>query len=140
MSMARAAAASSRLSPNGLARRMIPRQARKPCSGAPVLEDQIAQGGRRRTDPRGIVADAVDGPAGIAAMARRHVVGHGGVLVVAAHARMDGDALALGEQLDGAGGDARVDLDAGEVMRNAIVVAAGLDVIVDADTSHGPLG
>jgi hypothetical protein len=70
-----------------------------------VLEDQLAQGGGGWPDQGRVLADAVDGPVGMAAMARRHVVGHGGVLVVAAHALMSGDAFAPGEDLDGVGGE-----------------------------------
>src|SRR5271167_3099344 len=55
------------------------------------LKDQFAQGRRRRPDQARVGADALDRPAGIAPMAGRHVLGDGGVLVVAAGAHMRGD-------------------------------------------------
>jgi hypothetical protein len=76
----------------------------------------------------------------MAPVARRHVVGHRGVLVGGAHALMGGDALAPGEELDGAGGEPRLDFDAGEAMGDAVVVALDLDMVVDADAAHAPLG
>ena len=65
------------------------------------LKDQFAQGRRRRPDQARVGADALDRPAGIAPMAGRHVLGDGGVLVVAAGAHMRGDPLALEKNLDG---------------------------------------
>src|SRR5947207_3471503 len=61
----------------------------------PVLEDQRAQGGGCRADRSGVLADAVDGPVGVTAMAGRHVLRQRGVLMIAAAAPMRGDALAL---------------------------------------------
>ena len=55
------------------------------------LKDQFAQGRRRRPDQARVGADALDRPAGIAPMAGRHVLGDGGVLVVAAGPHMRGD-------------------------------------------------
>ena len=52
---------------------------------------------------------------------------------------MDGDALALMENLDAAGGQARLDLDAGEAIGDGIIVGVDVDVIVDADPTHAPL-
>lgn len=65
---------------------------------------------------------------------------HGSVLVVAAHALMHGDPLALVENLDGAGGEAHLDLGADEAMGDAVVMRLDLDVIVDADPADPPLG
>src|SRR5260370_39289157 len=53
---------------------------------------------------------------------------------------MCGDPLALVEYLDGARGEARLDLGADEAMRDAVVMRLGLDVIVDADPADPPLG
>jgi hypothetical protein len=49
------------------------------------------------------------GPAGIAAVRARHVVGHGGVVALRRRARMGRDPLALMEQLDGGLGEACVE-------------------------------
>ena len=65
---------------------------------------------------------------------------HRRVLVVAAHALMCGDPLALVEYLDGARGEARLDLGANEAMRDAVVMRLDLDVIVDADPADPPFG
>ena len=46
---------------------------------------------------------------------------------------MDGDALALVEDLDAAGGQPRLDLGAGEAVGNGVIVGVDVDVIVDAD-------
>ncbi|MCA6105541.1 hypothetical protein J6525_45760 [Bradyrhizobium sp. WSM 4400] len=106
----------------------------------PLIEDQVAQRRGGRPDRGGLLANALDGPAGVAPMTGRHVFRHGGVLVVAAHALMRGDPLALVENLDGAGGEAHLDLGADEAMRDAVVMRLDLDVIVDADPADPPLG
>src|SRR5271165_1656566 len=59
----------------------------------PRLEDLLAQGGSRLADLAGVFPDALDRPAGIAPMARGHVLGNGGVLSVPAGPQVDGDAL-----------------------------------------------
>src|ERR1700687_5549103 len=69
------------------------------------IQDQVAQRGGGRPDRGCILADALDGPAGVAPMTGCHVLRHRGVLMVAAHALMRGDALALVENLDGAGSE-----------------------------------
>lgn len=105
-----------------------------------LVEDQVAQRRGGRPDRGSILADALDGPAGVAPMAGGHVLRHGGVLVVAAHALMRGDPLAPVENLDGAGREADLDLGANEAMRDAVVMRLDLDVIVDADPADPPLG
>src|SRR5579883_189454 len=105
-----------------------------------LVEDEVAQRAGRRADRGGVLADARDGPAGVAAMARCHVLRHGGVLVIAAHALMGGDPLALVEDLDGAGGEPHLDLGAHEAMRDAVVMLLDLDVIVEAHAPDAPLG
>src|SRR5205085_1660024 len=87
-----------------------------------------------------IVADARDGPAGIAAMAGRHVLGDGGVLVIAAHAAMGGDAFALEEDLHRADSEAHLHFAACEAVRDAVIVVAYFDVIIDADAADAPFG
>ena len=52
---------------------------------------------------------------------------------------MDGDALALVEDLDAAGGQPRLDLGASEAVGDGIIVGVDVDVIVDADPAHAPL-
>jgi hypothetical protein len=88
-----------------------------------LVEYEVAQYAYRRPDRGGVPADARDAPAGGStpcAPAR-------GALVVAAHARMRGDALALVEDLDGAG-ESR---GAHEAVRGTVVVLLHLDVVVE---------
>jgi hypothetical protein len=68
-------------------------------------------------------------------MTRRHVIGKGGVPVIAAGAQMGGDALALEKDLDGARRQAYLDLAARVAIRNAIEMPLDLDVVVDADAA-----
>ena len=53
---------------------------------------------------------------------------------------MRGDPLALVEDLDGAAGDAHLDLAAREAVRDRVEVAVDLDVIVEADPAQPPFG
>ena len=53
---------------------------------------------------------------------------------------MTGDALASVEALDGAGGDADVELAFNEVVRYRVVMALDLDVIIDVHPGFLPLG
>src|SRR5271154_3119573 len=73
----------------------------------PSLEDLFAQGRGRRADLAGVLPDALDRPAGVAPVAGRHVLGDRRVLPVPARPYVDGDALALVEDLDAAGGHPR---------------------------------
>lgn len=68
----------------------------------------MAQRRGGRPDDGGILADALNGPSGVAPMTGGHVLRHGRVLVVAAHALMRGDPFALVENLDGARGEPRI--------------------------------
>ena len=52
-----------------------------------------------------MATDALDRLIGVAPMAGRHVVSHRGVLAIATGAQAGGDALALGEHLDGPRGE-----------------------------------
>jgi Recombinase len=106
----------------------------------PLLQDLFAERRGCRTDERGVPADTVDGPVGITAMAGRHVVGRGGVLAVAARSHVHGDSLALDADLHGAAGEPHLDITAREPVRNAVEVALRLDVVVDSDPAHAPLG
>ena len=105
----------------------------------PGLEDLLAERRGRRADLAGVVPDALDRPAGVAPMAGGHVLGNGRVLPVPAPAQMNGDALALMENLDAAGGQPRLDLGAGEAVGDRIIVGVDVDVIIDADPAHAPL-
>src|ERR1700751_6418197 len=67
------------------------------------------------------------------------MLGNGRVLPVSACAQMNGDALALMEDLDAASGQPRLDLGAGEAVGDRIIVGVDVDVIVDADPAHAPL-
>ena len=104
------------------------------------IEDQLAKRRGGRPDRGGVLADALDGPAGVAPMTGGHVPRHRRVLVVAAHALMRGDPFTLVEDLDSAGGEAHLDLGADEAMRDAVVMRLDLDVIVDANPADPPLG
>jgi len=67
------------------------------------------------------------------------VLGNGRVLSVPAPAQMNGDALAVMENLDAAGGQSRLDLGAGEAVEDRIIMGVDVDVIVDAHPAHAPL-
>src|ERR1700680_1547810 len=115
MSMARVAAASRRATPNARARRRMPRQDRKPCSGCGLCSKMSSQSaGGCWPDEGSVSADAADGPVGVPAMTGRHVIGDRRVLAVATRPHMHGDPLAPGEDLDGAPGEAHLDLGARE--------------------------
>ena len=53
---------------------------------------------------------------------------------------MSGDPLAFEERFHGSGGESDIDLFAQEAKRNAVVVLADFDVIVDIDGGQFPLG
>src|SRR4051794_32427513 len=93
--MARIAAASRRTGPNDRTSRKAKTGAEALFGVRPTLQDQLAQGRRGRADRGGFMANALDRPIGIAPVARRHVVGNGGMPVIAAGAQMCGDPLAL---------------------------------------------
>src|SRR6202049_2370660 len=67
----------------------------------PALQDQLAERGGSGADRRALAANALDGPVGVAPMARRHVLGHGGVPMITAGAKMSGNPLALQKDLGG---------------------------------------
>src|ERR1700739_2116319 len=82
----------------------------------PGLEDLLAERCGCLADRAGVFPDALNRPAGVAPMARGHVLGNSGVLPVAAGPQVDGDALALVEDLDAASGQAYVNLGAEEAV------------------------
>src|SRR5258705_11609934 len=106
----------------------------------PMLQDQLTERHRRRSDQARVGADALDRPAAVPPMAERHVFRYRRVFVFAAHAHVGGDPLALEEDFDRPRGQPRVDLGAGEAMGDAIVMSGDLDVIVDTDAAHPPFG
>src|SRR5271156_1951242 len=105
----------------------------------PGLENVLAERRGRRADLAGVLPDALDRPAGIAPVAGRHVLRNGRVLPVPARPYVDGDALALVENLDAASAHPRLDLGAGEAVGDGIIVGVDVDVIVDADPADAPL-
>ncbi len=141
MSSARVAAASTLEAPKGLTSRTMPRQARKPCSGwERSLQDQVAQRRGRRSDLDGVAPDPLDGPVGMAPVARRHVILHGRVLAIAAGAQMGGDTLTPGVNLHGAGREPNLDGFLREAVGHAVIVPVDIDMIIDTDPANAPLG
>ena len=59
-----------------------------------------------------------------------------GVLPVPACPYMDGDALALVENLNAAGGQPRLDFGAGEAVGDRIIMPVDVDVTADAHPVH----
>src|SRR5437764_7210811 len=106
----------------------------------PALQDQLAQRGGGRADRSGLAANALDRPVSVTTMARRHVLGHRGVPIVAAGPQMSGDPLALEKDLDGSRRQPHLDLAAGKAMRHAVEMTLELDMVVDADPTETPLG
>ena len=99
----------------------------------PVGEDGLDEG-------RGLGADGARPgrepgrrPLQVALMSFRHVGGVGGVATPAVTAHMGGAALAVMEDLDGARGEASVDMLVDERIRDGVVVPVQLDVVVDVD-------
>ena len=63
-----------------------------------------------------------------------HVLGHGGMAVLAVASLVAGHAPVFIEGRDGGGGHAHVELFAPELMRDAVLVTVHFDVIIDV---HG---
>ena len=61
------------------------------------------------------------------------------MFAIAADAQMRGDSLAFEENLDRPGGHPDVHLGAGEAIGNAVIVRAGVDVIINADPTDAQL-
>src|SRR5271169_1740001 len=73
-------------------------------------------------------------------MARRHVLGHRGVPMVAAGPQMSSDPLALQKDLNSARRQPNLDFAAGKAVGDAVEMALELDMVVDADPADPPLG
>ncbi len=105
----------------------------------PVRDDRLAKRRCRGADLCRLLADMIECPARIAAVPRRHVLGHGRMLVIAARPEMGGNALALEEDLDRSAGEPHLHFKARKVVRHAVVVIADFDVIIDTDPAQTPL-
>ena len=141
MSRPRSQAASSRAAP------YCRRQAQDAEAGPiallgvrPALQDQLGKLGGARTDRCRLAADPLDRPLGVAPVGTRHMFGERRMPAAPGAAQMHRDALALAEQLDGVGGDARVELLADQPMRHRVVMAVDVDVIIEPDPPQPPLG
>src|SRR6202030_1086954 len=93
----------------------------------PVLQDEFAERCGCWPDEGSVSADAADGPVGVPAMTGRHVIVDRRVLAVGSRPHMHGDPLAPGEDLDGAPGEAPLDLGAREAIGNAVEMALDID-------------
>ena len=123
-----------------LTSRMMPRQARKPCSGWRRSSRICSHKAPVERPMRGLAANALDGPLREMPMAPRHVLGDGCVAVIARVSQMGGDALALAERLHRARRDAHVELVFREAVGNAVIVIPGFDMIIETGAAHPPLG
>jgi len=126
---------------------VLPDQAQDAEAGAvalfgvrPALQDQLGKLGGAGTDRRRFAADPLDRPLGVAAMRTRHMFGERRMPAAAGGAQMHGDALTFAEQLDGVGGDARVELLTDQPMRHRVVMAVDVDMVVEPNPAQTPLG
>src|ERR1700731_719790 len=106
----------------------------------PALQDQLAERGGSWADRSGLAANALDGPVGVPPMARRHVLGDGGVPMVTAGAQMSGNPLALQKDLDGSRRQSHLDLAAGKAVGHAVEMPFELDVVIDTNPADAPFG
>ena len=106
----------------------------------PVSEDGDDQPFGAGADALSPALEAFGRPLGIAAMGTGHVLGIRAMEPAAIAAQMRGDTLAAMEDLDGARGDADLDLFADQGVRHRIEEAVDLDVVVRADPSQAPFG
>src|SRR5205085_6941614 len=73
-------------------------------------------------------------------MARRHVLGHRGVPMVAASPQMSSNPLALQKDLNSARRQPNLDFAAGKAVGHAVEMALELDMVIDADPANAPFG
>ena len=139
MCSARAQAASTRCCPWVSARRMMPSAERYPCSGCRLRsKDPCHQGGGRRAGLLGPRHDAPRRPLGMAPMGLGHVGGVGGVAEADEAAQVTGHPAVSVQDLDGGRRGAGVDLLAGELVGDGVVVLVRLDVVVDVHPRLAP--
>jgi len=105
-----------------------------------MLQDQLTERRRRRSDQARVGADALDRPAGVIADGWTACVPLPRVFVIAAHALVCGDPFSLEEDLDRPRGQTCINFGAGEAMRDAVIMGGNLDVIIDADATGAPFG
>src|SRR6516162_10490099 len=79
------------------------------------------------------------GPVPVAPMRTWHMLGDRGRTMRQGAAQMRGHALAAQENLDGPGGDPRLDGLPDETVRNAVIVLGDLDMVVEIDATALPL-
>lgn len=107
---------------------------------AALMQDVLDQGFGVEPDTPGPLHQTGRAPALHGLVRRGHVRINGGMPATQVIAHMAGDARAAMKELNSAGGEPHVDLLAGEPVRHRVVVSDDLDVIVDADPRHLPLG
>ena len=148
MSIARAQAASRRLSPCVLASLTMPscRRRAKHDAGTKALfgmrlaaHDNFNEGFGAWTNLGSLTHDTLRRPVGVAAMGARHVVGQRRVPAIAGPAHVTRNTLALlVEGLHRAGRKSHPQLLTHQRVRHRVVVLVNLDVIVDAGAAFLP--
>lgn len=98
-----------------------------------TLENLLDERGRLGADRGAPAEQPRRTPFLVRAVRLRHVVGHRRVPTRVIAARMDPEARAALEDLDGRGGEAHVERLVHERIRHRVVVVIDLDVIVDVD-------
>ena len=93
-----------------------------------------------RSDVERPVEQPPRGPLAVLAVGFGHVLGERGVTPAQVGSHMHGHPLAFEEALDRGGGKAHLELVAHQAMRDAVIVAVDLDVIVDVHDRALPLG
>jgi hypothetical protein len=73
-------------------------------------------------------------------MARRHVLGHRGVPMVATGPQMSGNPLALQKDLDGSRSQSHLHLAARKAVGHAVEMTFELDVVIDTNPADAPFG
>lgn len=106
----------------------------------PRTQDDVDQGLGVGPHLGGFGADALVGPAAVAAMRAWHMLADRRRTMRQGAAQMRGDTLAAQENLDGLEGDPCFDLLMQEVVGNAVVMLGDLDVIIEVDPAALPLG
>ena len=105
-----------------------------------IGEDLFAQQRRAWPDRFGLARYPLDGPVGEPPVRRRHMLRDAGVPAIARPARMGGDAFALVVQLDRPRRDPGLDRLTREAIRDPVVMALDLDVIIEPGAPRPPFG